>query len=201
MIEPIVGQLRRPNGPLAPVTAAVLNVVNRPINRWAVGALRLTGDEEVLDVGFGGGVGLALVLARLPAGRVTGIDISEEMVQRGASRFRPEMAERRVRLLRAGVEAMPFAESSFDRAYTVNTIFFWPDVAAGLRELHRVLRPGGRLVIAAPPSGFRLASWFRLSQDPLVDGIEQARDMALAAGFGDARTVRRAGATLLVATK
>jgi SAM-dependent methyltransferase len=201
MFDPIVSQLRHPRGPLAPITSAVLNVVNRPINRWTQRALELTGSERVLDVGFGGGVGLALVLPRLTTGRAAGIDISEEMVQRGAARFSREIADGTLRLVRAGVEAMPFEDASFDRAYTVNTIFFWPDIAAGLRELHRVLAPDARLVIAAPASGFAMARAFGLSPDPSVAGPEQARSLAQAAGFKDVQVRRKAGAALIVARR
>src|SRR5919106_6082709 len=127
-VDPVLGQLRRPHGPLAPLTARMLNVVNRPINRLAVGALQLSGHEHVLDVGFGGGVGLTLVLNRLTTGRVTGIDISQEMVRRAGQAFRDEVASRRLRVVGASVDALPFADASFDHAYTVNTVFFWPDV-------------------------------------------------------------------------
>ena len=93
------------------------------------------------QVGFGGGVGLEMVGARLTDGRVTGIDISAEMARAAAERFR---------VVRADVAAIPFADGSFDRVYSVNTIFFWPDVRSGLAEILRVLRADGRAVIAAP---------------------------------------------------
>jgi arsenite methyltransferase len=201
ILDPVLGQLRKPHGPLAPVTARVLNLVNQPINRWTIGSLDLNGDEDVLDVGFGGGVGLALVLRRLTSGRAAGIDISEEMLQGARERFSKEMATKRLVVSRADVAAIPFADGSFDRAYTVNTVFFWPDVPAGLSEIHRVLRPGGRLVIAAPTGGFMLARIGGLSPRTGVTGLMQTKRLAMDAGFQDIRLVNRGGASLLLAAR
>jgi SAM-dependent methyltransferase len=196
--DPILGQLRRPHGPLAPVTAALLNVVNRPINRWAVSALEMDGSEDVLDVGFGGGVGISLVLERLSTGRLTGIEISDEMVRRGRETFADEVGRGALRLLQASVDAIPLADASFDRVYTVNTIFFWPDMPAGLAELHRVLRPGGRLVVAAPPVAFPLARAFGLSPSGAATRIREVLRAVEAAGFSDVRLQDRLGAAALI---
>lgn len=196
--NPILGQLRRPHGPLAPVTAAVLNVVNRPINRWAVSALELDGSEDVLDVGFGGGVGISLVLDRLSTGRLTGIEISEEMLRRGREQFVDEIGRGVLRLLKASVDAVPLADDSFDRVYTVNTIFFWPDVQAGLAELHRVLRPGGRLIVAAPPAAFPLARVFGLAPTGAASGVRDVLRAVEAAGFTGVELRDRLGAAALI---
>jgi SAM-dependent methyltransferase len=49
----------------------------------------------------------------------------------------------------ASVDEMPLADASFDRAVTINTIYFWPDPVHALAEIHRVLRPGGALLVVA----------------------------------------------------
>lgn len=200
-VDPVLGQLRHPHGVLAPVTAQVLNLVNRPINRWAVGALALDGTEQVLDVGFGGGVGLGLVLARITTGRVAGVDVSEEMVRGAARRFADDMQSGRLILARASVDAIPFADRSFDGIYTVNTVFFWPDVAAGLSEIGRVLRPRGRLVIAAPPAGFLLARTVGLARGSEARGPSDVRRLLRQGDFADVRVESRAGASLVVAER
>ncbi len=198
---PVVGQLAHPRGVLAPATGFILNIVNRPINRWTVGSLQLKGSEEIVDVGFGGGVGLDLVRRRLTSGHVVGVDISEEMVDRGAMRFREDPGAGNVRVLRADVSALPFADASFDRAYTVNTIFFWTDVRAGLAELHRVLRPGGRILIAAPAAAFPLARFVGLAPPDGVSGPGEVRRLVEAAGFTGVTLRSRAGAALILATR
>ncbi len=200
-VDPVLGQLRRPHGPLAPVTARLLNVVNRPINSWAVATLDLSGSEDVLDIGFGGGVGLGMVLRRLTTGRATGIDISDEMVREAPNRFPREIATGRLRVACGDVAALPFDDASFDRVYSVNTVFFWPDVARGLTEINRVLPPGGRLVIAVPAGGFLLARMTGLAPSSGASGLGEIRRRAKGAGFDDARIRARAGAALLLATR
>ena len=191
-VPPVLGQLAHPRGVLAPATGFVLNIVNRPINRWAVGALDLTGSEEVLDVGFGGGVGLEMVAARLRDGRVTGIDISQEMALAVAGRFA---------VARADVAALPFADASFDRAYSVNSVFFWPDPAAGVAEIHRVLRPGGFAVIAGPVAAYALARFAGLAPRSAPGGHWTVRRLAESAGFRDVRVRRAPGAALVIARR
>jgi SAM-dependent methyltransferase len=198
--DPVLGQLRHPRGPLAPATARLLNLVNQPLNRFTVRTLELSGAEDVLDVGFGGGVGIGLVLQRLTTGRVAGIDISDEMADRARDRFADAVANGRLVLARADVAAIPFADGSFDRVYTVNTVVFWREVPPGLAEIQRVLRPGGRLVIAAPNAAFGLASIAGLRPRSGAKGLAHVKRLAEDAGFIDARLVGRLG-PLLVARR
>lgn len=194
---PVLGQLAHPRGLLAPATGFMLNIVNRPINRWTVANLELTGAEEVLDVGFGGGIGVELVRQRLTSGRVVGIDISDEMVDRAAERF---VRDEQVRVLRADVSSLPFLDASFDRVYTVNSVFFWPDPGAGLAEIHRVLRPNGLAVIAGPPSAYLLARIGGIGP-AAPTGPSAARRLAERSGFRDVSLRRVPGAALILARR
>lgn len=103
--------------------------------------------ERVLEVGFGGGLLLARILERSAGGVVAGVEISEEMLAAAEGRFRRQIAAGRLELHLGTVEALPYPPEHFDRACTVNTVYFWPSLASGLAEFHRVLRPGGRLVL------------------------------------------------------
>lgn len=125
----------------------VLNRSNRTTNSRGVERLGLTGSESVLEVAFGGGSALAAILKRTD-GPVAGIEISETMLAQVGRRFRRELELGKLDLKAAGVSDIPHGDGSFDRALTVHTVCFWPDPAAGLREIHRVLRQRGRLVIA-----------------------------------------------------
>lgn len=143
----IAGQLRRPSGIAAPFMAVILNRANRRIGQRAVERLAVAPDDDVLEIGFGGGGALAQLLRRTQ-GRVVGIEISEPMLRCARRRFRREIEQGRLEIRHASVEEIPDGDASFDRVLTVNTIYFWPDPLAGLAEIARVLRPGGRLVIA-----------------------------------------------------
>lgn len=98
----------------------------------------------VLDAGTGDGR-LALELTRRGA-RVTGVDTSHPMLRAAHHRLAPSAAQP---ALAAGrLEALPFRDASFDVAVAVTVLCFVPAPALAVRELARVLRPGGRLVVA-----------------------------------------------------
>ena len=101
--------------------------------------------EAVLDLGCGAGFD-AFVAARLvgAAGRVVGIDLSPEMLA-VAKAGQAEAGFPQVEFCEAGVEVLPFADRSFDIALSNGVLNLVPDKPAALREIFRVLRPGGRL--------------------------------------------------------
>jgi SAM-dependent methyltransferase len=106
------------------------------------GWLALTPGERVLDVGVGPGFLAAEMAAEVgPGGLVAGIDVSGSML---------ELARRRapgVDLRVGGAEAIPYPDASFDVAVSTQVLEYVPDVPAALAELHRVVRPGGRILI------------------------------------------------------
>ena len=77
-----------------------------------------------------------------------GIDPSQVMSDVAMRHNRRAIAAGRVCIERAGVSEIPAADDSFDKTSSVHTIYFWSDLHTGLHEIHRVLRPGGRLLLA-----------------------------------------------------
>jgi SAM-dependent methyltransferase len=102
--------------------------------------------ERVLEVGYGGGALVRLLAARIGDGTVCGVDPSPDM--RALATRRNRRAACRLDLRVGTSAATGFAETSFDHVVTVNTIGIWPNLGAGLGELHRVTKPGGDVVIA-----------------------------------------------------
>jgi ubiquinone/menaquinone biosynthesis C-methylase UbiE len=145
--EFLARQLRQPSGTAGRAMAYILNRANRPINQRAVERLNVGPSDSVLEIGFGGGVAIAKLLARTK-GFVAGIEISDPMIGHGRRRFRREIEAGRLEVRRGDASDLPYEDGRFDRVLTVQTIYFWPDPATGLREAHRVLKPGGRLLIA-----------------------------------------------------
>jgi ubiquinone/menaquinone biosynthesis C-methylase UbiE len=118
--------------------------LNADMEHAGVELLSLRGDERVLEIGYGPGIGIAALLAALPQGHVAGIDPSPVMY-RQASR-RAEAAGRAD--LRIGeVSSLPWPDAAFDGVLAVNNAQFWPDPAADVAEALRVLAPGGCVVI------------------------------------------------------
>lgn len=112
-------------------------------NPFALGPVRP--GEALLDLGCGAGFD-AFIAAQLvgPEGRVVGIDLSPEMVA-VAEAGRAEAGLPQVEFREAAIEALPFPDASFDVALSNGVLNLVPDKPAALREVFRVLRPGGRL--------------------------------------------------------
>ncbi len=174
-------QLRRPRGLLGRLTGRAMALVNRPINRWTVGLLDLRPGDRVLEVGFGGGVAIGLISDRVPKGSVAGVDYSETMVRQARLRNASAVRDGRVDLRRGDVASLPFEDGSFDKACSIQSIYFWPEPVAGLKELRRVLKPGGLLAISVFPKqhvefwSFALAGYYNFySDDELIEMLTEA---------------------------
>ena len=98
--------------------------------------------ESVLDVATGT-AGVALLLTDRTAARVVGLDLTEPMLREGAERVRRRGRAPRIRLLVGRAERLPFADASFDALAFTYLLRYVADPAATLRELVRVVRPGG----------------------------------------------------------
>jgi len=111
-----------------------------PITLPVLEKMRLAATDNVLDVGCGAGW-LSRRLAKLvPEGRVVGMDISDEMIRHA----RRASAEHENLLFVTGeVEEIPWEPNFFSHAISVESSYYWPDPAAGVREIFRVLRPSG----------------------------------------------------------
>jgi arsenite methyltransferase len=177
----IAGQLGRPSR----TTARLLNFANRRGNERTVELLELSSDHRALDIGFGGGIALAKLAERSES--VAGVDRSRAAVRAARERFAREIETGRIQIEEASVEALPFEDASFDRILTVHTIYFWPDPEDGLREILRVLRPNGQLVLTTdtkgPPSAVARHGFAHYDQ-------EQQAELLRTVGFSEIRFER-----------
>ena len=113
------------------------------------------GDRVVVDLGCGDGVTLGNLLASLDyreRGRiVVGVDVADRALAAAAARFTGDRDAGRLRLVRADLDApLPLASGTVDKALCHNVLECLPDPDRLLLEAHRVLRPGGRLVLSHP---------------------------------------------------
>jgi len=113
---------------------------HRPIVEPTLALMHIALDEKILDVGCGGGWLVRELASRAPKGRVAGMDISDEMLAhaRTTSANTPN-----AEFILGNVDAIPRDPNSFDKVISVESSYYWPDAAAGICEVFRVLRPGG----------------------------------------------------------
>ena len=126
--------------------------------------------RRCLDAGCGPGQFTILVAERLPALEMWGIDLAPTMIELARGHAAASPAAARLHFEVADVAKLPFPDGHFDAVLSSGSIKHWPDPVAGLRELHRVLVPGGRAFIGemnrlAPPEAVarnreRLRHWF-----------------------------------------
>ncbi|HEX2477925.1 MAG TPA: methyltransferase domain-containing protein [Geminicoccaceae bacterium] len=165
----------RPTGMLGKLGGVIMARMNAPFAHCVIRLLDIQPGDKVLEIGLGPGVGIQLLAKSAPGGRVAGLDCSREMVKQATAR-NAEAIERGVVDLRHGsVEKLPFEDSTFDAVVAINSMQVWPDVTAGLREVGRVTRSGGRVALGFTPYSGRSRA-----------GIPE---LLSAAGFADASVV------------
>lgn len=174
------------SGSVGRAADALANQHNPELGAIVLEALAPTLADRVLEVGFGSGALLADLAGR--ADFVGGVDRSATMIDCARKRFAAAIAQGRMELREGRAEALPFGARSFDKACTVNTIYFWQSLEAGFDELGRVLRPRGRLVVGFLPK----EPMARLNLPANVFALREPAEVLAAlarTGFADAAIV------------
>lgn len=137
-----------PKGLAGALALIAMALKNGGQNRAAIDALDLKLGDSVLEIGCGPGMGLRRALKRVGReGFVAGVDRSPSAAHFAAHAVHRAIFRGQAVTMRAEAANLPFRAALFDKAFAVNTFQFWPDPARVLREIERVLAPGGRLVI------------------------------------------------------
>ena len=147
-MEKIVRQCRKPTGFFGRLIGRGMNTGHGNLRRWGLSHISINLDAFILDVGCGGGKAVQ-ELARISSrGKVCGIDYSEEMVQL-ARKINKEFVENgHVEIMHGSVSSLPFPDAMFNLVTAFETYYFWPNLIDDLREVKRVLKAGGTLLIA-----------------------------------------------------
>ena len=146
-------QFGRPTGMFGTIVGAIM--ANAPSNqeriRWTIAQLELRPNDRVLEIGFGPGYAVREASKLLPEGFIAGVDHSEVMVHQAKKRNAVAMQNGKVDLRLGSVSNLPAYGEPFDKIFSINSIHFWTDPAARLKELQGLLRPGGLIAITLQP--------------------------------------------------
>src|SRR4029077_19648788 len=122
-------------------------------------------------------------------GKVYGIDHSAASVAAARAANARWLAGNRVDIQQGSVSDLPFPDSMFDVVTAVETHYYWPDLVADLREIRRVLKPGGRLVVIAEAyKGRRFDAFFRPAMKLLRAtylSVSEHREVFAAEGYSE----------------
>jgi SAM-dependent methyltransferase len=179
----IAEQFRRPNGFWGRLAGRLMVRGNRAAYRQALPHLDLRPGNDVLEVGFGHGAGIAAVARVVVEGRIAGLDFSEEMCSQAAERLAPLVRSGRVTLHCGDLATYDLDGATFDRILAVNVIYFWPKPLPILRKLLALLRPDGILALTfTTPDALRRLAFTRTGVFHAYSGDEVA-GLLRTAGF------------------
>lgn len=199
----LIAAFERPHGFSGRWVGPLLVLFHSELNRRAVSRIDLDLTSRTLEIGFGPGVALGLLDRRVPKGSVTGIDPSRTMIRQAARRNLGAVKAGSVRLTRGVAGHLPYRDGSFDAVLSLNNILLWGPLGRGLREVWRVLRPGGQFVVAAHEWALRGQS--APQHGDLAEVGPALEDSLAGAAFRDLRTevihLRIGRALLLTAFK
>ncbi|HYR75977.1 MAG TPA: class I SAM-dependent methyltransferase [Pyrinomonadaceae bacterium] len=161
-----------------------------PVGRQAIELMRVPADARVLDVGCGSGWATRLLAEYAVNGRVTGIDISDEMVRlaRESSLLFPN-----VEYQLASAEQLPFADGEFNHAFSMESLYYYANIPAALKEIHRILQAGGIFVTVIDLYRENRAShqWVEQLNVPVqLLSIDEYRSLFADAGFVNVSDLR-----------
>ncbi|HEY2480821.1 MAG TPA: class I SAM-dependent methyltransferase [Caulobacteraceae bacterium] len=179
----------RPQGVAGRIFGVLMELINAPAYRFALDLLELGPANVVLEIGFGTGRMIELLLAAT-TGRIAGVDPTPTMVEVASRRGQVRRNAHRVSLTLGSDQTLDFPEASFDRVVVLHAFQFWPDPERSLRRIRTLLRPGGRLVLVLRDHSARAPSWLPnpLSRQP--DEAEAIRRLLAGLAF-EAAIVRR----------
>ena len=147
----IDGQYRQPSGAIGRWIGGKMARQHRPENLWTVSLLDVQPADHVLEIGFGPGIAVEEVARRASRGLVAGIDFSRTMVAAAKRRNRANVRAGNVDLRCGDAAQLPFSDAAFDKAFSIHSIYFWRDPLAVIREIRRVLKPNGLLILTVLP--------------------------------------------------
>ncbi len=124
-----------------------MNSRHSGVTDWGLSHVRIESHFTILEVGCGGGRTVSKLAERVTQGKVYGIDYSETSVAATRKTNTRWIDMQRVEVRHGTVSELPFKDGTFDLVTAVETHFWWPDLPAGIREIYRVLKPGGTLVV------------------------------------------------------
>ena len=193
----LMDQYKCPTGRQGKRVAALMNQSHKPLTLWGLTHVNIESNYVILDVGCGGGKTVSRLAQRAPLGKVFGIDYSSDMVAYSQKVNKKLIAENRVKIVSASAEKTGFPDNFFDLATAVETYYFWPSLSDALREIRRVLKPNGKLLMVnemVKDGEYEIKNAKIIEQTHVhLITLEEIKDAILSTGFVDVQVFTKAG--------
>jgi SAM-dependent methyltransferase len=195
-------QVKKPSKWVGRFFVWLMNLSHSNLTDWGLTHMPIEKDFTILDVGCGGGRTIQK-LAAATQGTVYGVDYANGSVAASRAKNAQLVEEGRVEIKHASVSQLPFPDKKFDLVTAVETQYYWPDLPNDMREILRVLKPGGTLIIIAESYKHgKHDAWKRPVMKLLKStslGVDDQRALFSSAGYADVEVfedARRAGFVL-----
>jgi SAM-dependent methyltransferase len=142
-------QARKPTKWIGRFFGHALNAGHSTMTDWGLKHVVIRSDFTILDVGCGGGRTVEQLAATATGGMVYGIDYSDGSAAASRAKNAQLIKAGRVAIEKASVSQLPFPDNKFDLVTAVETQYYWPSLLEDMREILRVLKPGGKLIVIA----------------------------------------------------
>jgi ubiquinone/menaquinone biosynthesis C-methylase UbiE len=174
-----------------------MNLSHATMTDWGLKQGMVPKNAVILEVGCGGGRTARRLAALVPERKVVGLDYSAASVAVSRDTNAQEIETGRVQIEQGSVAALPFWDCTFDIVTAVETHYYWPDLPTNVREILRVLKPGGTfLLIAETYRGGSLRLVYGIIM-PLLRAAflsdAEHRDLLTQAGFTEVTTEHVSG--------
>lgn len=189
----------RPAGTAGRVFGVLMERMNTGAYRKALKIMAPRDGQCFLEIGFGTGKLVELLLNAAPDVRVAGIDPTETMVEVARARKAVERAGARADLRVGTASTLPWEDAHFDGACALHSFQFWPAPDRDLEEIRRVLKPGGTLLLVLRDHSNGAHSWLPNPASRSGNEVEATLALLEAAGFRETREEGAAGSSRILA--
>jgi ubiquinone/menaquinone biosynthesis C-methylase UbiE len=172
-----------------------MNGSHSKLTDWGLEHISIENRSTILDVGCGGGRTVSKLAAIATKGKVYGIDHSDESVVATKRTNAQGIGLGRVEVCHGSVSQLPFPDGIFDLVTAVETHFWWPNMLGGMREVFRVLKPGGTLVLIAEiykganTMAAKLAEKYASRTGLALLSVEEHRELFTIAGYANVQII------------
>ena len=176
-----------------------MNASHSRLTDWGLEHIAIEKHYTILDAGCGGGRTVSKLAAIATEGKVYGVDYSQESVAASARTNARAIGLGRVEIRHASVSQLPFSDDMFDLVTAVETHFWWPNLPADMREIFRVLRPGGSLILIAEiykganTVTARLAEKYSERTGMALLSLDEHRELFETAGYSNIEIIEERG--------
>ena len=144
LFKKLARHLRKPRGWFGKKVGLKMNTANAFLYGATLDSMKPADHDSILEIGFGNGKFFDTIFSRADQLKLTGLDFSDKMVDEAKKRNAASLATGQLKLYKGSSGQLPFADNSFDKVFCINVVYFWDPPAPHVKEIYRVLKPGGK---------------------------------------------------------